>query len=249
MNDTTMYREFSVSHDQQERRASAPALAQLPNTPSAVYEEGARQFAEIYGSSKVQAQRWFLVSLGCIVLALTALLSVALLLPLKDIRSFVVEVNPTSGVVNKPVEVQKIDPNTAVIKSELARWVEAMYTIDPLRSDELQRWAGERSADKAVAQAREYRGRERLYERVAREPDTVREARVTAVDVSQKGTAFVFVTTTERVGTAPPTPEQIRKFRVNLNYKLLAPTDEAKLYANPLGLYVTFFSDVEERTR
>jgi type IV secretion system protein TrbF len=244
-----MYRDFSASHDQNERRASAPELSGLPNTPVAVYEEGARQFAEIYGSSKVQAQRWFLVSLGCIVLALAGLLTVAILLPLKTISPFVVEINPTSGVVNKPVEVVKIEPNMAVIKSELARWVEAMYTIDPMRTDELQRWAGTRSADKAVVQVREFRGRERIYERIAREPEMVREARVTAVDASQKGTAFAFVTTTERLGVAQPAPEQTHRFRVTLNYKLLTPTKEAQLYANPLGLYVTYFVDVEERAK
>ena len=77
----------------------------------------------------------------------------------------------------------------------------------------------------------------------------MREAKVSAVDASQKGTAFVFVTTTERVGAGTPTGEQIKRYRLTINYKLLPPTDEAKLIANPLGLYVTFFSDVEERSK
>jgi type IV secretory pathway component VirB8 len=242
-------RAYFENHDQQERSQAAPSLERLANTPIAVFHEGEERFAEIYGSSKVQAQRAFLIALGCVVLAISALLTVAMMLPLKEVRPWYVEISPSSGIVGRPVEALKVDPSQAVIRSELARWVEAMYTVDPLRSDELQRWAAGRTADKAVPQTQEFRGRERLYERIARELDTIRESRVTAVDATQKGTAFVFVTTTDRTGSQPPAPEQTRKFRVTLNYKLLPPTDEAKLIANPLGLYVTFFSDVEDRAK
>lgn len=240
---------FFAKHDQQERREIAGGLASQPSAPAGLYADAEGKFAEIYGSALVSAHRMFLIAAGSILLAAAALGTLWLLLPLKEVRPWWVEVNPTSGVVAKPVEVTRIDPPLAVIKSELGRWVEAMYTIDPQRTDGLQRWAVERSADKALAQGQEFRTRERVYERVAREPETVREARVTAVDASQKGTAFVFVTTTDRTGTASPAADQIRKYRVTLNYKLLPPTDEGKLLANPLGLYVTFFSDVEERTK
>ncbi len=37
--------------------------------------------------------------------------------------------------------------------------------------------------------------------------------------------------------------------RVTLNYRLVPPTQEADLLTNPLGLYVTFFSDIEERAQ
>lgn len=224
-------------------------LERAANTPASVFEEAALGFAEIYGSSMVREQRWFIVTTLAVLLAIATVGAIAMLLPLKEVRPYVVEVNPESGVVNRPVEVLKVDPNLAVIKSELARWTEAMYTLDPLRTRQAQRWATERVADKAVGQAAEFRARERVYERITREPDLVREAKVTAVDASQKGTAFVFVTTTERSGAGTPTGEQIKRYRLTMNYKLLPPTDEAKLIANPLGLYVTFFSDVEERSK
>jgi len=226
-----------------------PPLAKAANTPASVFEEAAAGFAEIYGSSMVREQRWFIVTTLCVLLAISTVAAIALLLPLKQVRPYVVEVNPGTGMVNRPVEVLNVDPSLAVIKSELARWTEAMYTLDPLRTREAQRWATERVADKAVGQAAEFRARERVYERITREPDLVREAKVAAVDASQKGTAFVFVTTTERVGAGTPTGEQIKRYRLTINYKLLPPTDEAKLIANPLGLYVTFFSDVEERSK
>jgi len=217
------------------------------NKPAALYEKAQQEFAEIYGSSKVEAARWFLVSIACIVLAIGAVITLNAILPLKEVRPWIVEINPSTGVVNRPVEVQHVDPNVAVVKAELARWVEAVYTIDPLRSSELLRWANGRTADMAIGQFAEFRARERIFERIQREPNLVREARVTAVDVSQRGTAFIFVMTTERSGAQTPPPEKTKRFRVTLNYRFSPATQEHELLANPLGIMVTFFSDAEER--
>ncbi|MEJ8838097.1 type IV secretion system protein [Ramlibacter sp. AN1133] len=230
-------------------KAAAACLQSAPNTPASLYQQAEGKFAEIYGSALVSANRSFLVACGCIIVALASIASVATILPLKEVRPWVVEVNPASGVVNKPVQIDRIDPSTAVVKSELARWAEAVYAIDPLRSGEALRWANARSADKAVAQFAEFRARERIYERMRSEPDMVREAKVAAVDVSRKGTAFIYVITSERVGAGGPEPARSRRMRVTLNYRLLPPTQEAELLANPLGLYVTFFSDTEERAQ
>lgn len=234
-------------HARGRRDASHGYLEHSGNTPPAVYSDGARKFAEIWGSSRVEAARWFMVALACIVLAICAIVLTATLLPLKEVRPWVVEVNPTNGVVNRPVEVQRIDPNLAVVKAELARWAEAVYAIDPLRTSEALRWANARTADKAVGQFGEFRARERIFERINREPEMVREVKVTAVDVSQKGTGFIFLTTTERLGATPPDPAKTKKYRVTVNYRLVPATQERDLLTNPLGLFVTFFADTEER--
>lgn len=225
------------------------SLRDATNTPPSVYDEAANKFAEIYGSSRMEAQRWFVVAAGCLLLATACVATLAMLVPLKEARPWVVEVNPTSGVVNKPVEILRVEPNVAVIKSELGRWAEAVYGIDPLRSSEALRWANARSAEKAVTQFAEFRARERIFERINREPDMVREVKVTAVDVSQKGTAFVFLTTSERVGAGTPSADRSKRYRVTLNYKVVPPNQEKEMLENPLGLYVTFFSDVEERAQ
>ncbi|MDP3350471.1 MULTISPECIES: type IV secretion system protein [unclassified Hydrogenophaga] len=226
---------------------AAAELASQPNTPPSVFGDAAHQFGEIYGSSKVEATRWFLIAMLCLVLASSAVGALVLITPLKEVRPWVVEVNPTTGVVNRPVAVERIDPNLAVVKAELARWVEAVYAIDPQRSRESLRWAAERAAGKALGQFTEFRGRERIFERIRSEPEMVREVKITAVDASQRGTAFIFLTTTERVGSQPVNPEQVKRYRVTLNYQLTTATQEADLLENPLGIYVTYFSDAEER--
>lgn len=235
--------------DGEEPATEARYLRTALNTPPSVYEDAERKFAEIYGSATLNANRAFLLAFGLVLVALASVLAVATIFPLKEVRPWVVEVNPATGVVNKPIQIERIDPNMAVIKSELAKWVEAVYTIDPLRTPESLRWANARAADKGVQQFAEFRARERVYERMSSERDMVREARVTAADVSRKGTAFIYVTTTERVGAAAPGAEKTKRVRVTLNYSLVPPTTEAALLANPLGLYVTFFSDAEERAQ
>lgn len=222
-------------------------LAGQMNTPPSVFGKSEARFGEIYGSAKVEAARWFIASMLALLLAITAVLSLVFILPLKEVRPWVVEINPGTGVVNRPVQVERIDPNLAVVKAELARWVEAVYAIDPQRSSQLLRWANSRAADKAVGQFAEFRSRERIFERMRSETEMVREVKITAVDATVRGTAFIFVTTTERVGSQPPSAEKIKRFRVTLNYRLTPATQEAELLANPLGILVTFFSDAEER--
>lgn len=218
-----------------------------PNTPISLYADAADRFAEIWGSSKVGEMRMFVIAFLFGVLALAAVGTVLAVLPLKEIRPWLVPINPDTGAVSRPVQIERIDPNLAVVKADLARWAEAVYAIDPLRTSEALRWANQRTADKALGQFAEFRARERIFERIHREPDMVREVKITAVDASQRGTAFIFLTTTERVGSSAPTPEKIKRYRVTLNYKIVPATQEKDLLANPLGLYVTFFSDAEER--
>ncbi|TWO71438.1 type IV secretion system protein [Caenimonas sedimenti] len=232
---------------QPERVAQSDYLKNAPNTPYSLYDDAAGKFAEIWGSSKVNEARFFMIALAAVVLALACVGTVASVMPLKEIRPWFVEVNPITGVVNKPVEIQRVDPNLAVVKAELARWAEAVYAIDPIRSRDSLRWANLRTAEKAVGQFAEFRTRERIFERIQREPDLVREVRVTAVDVSQRGTAFIFLQTAERVGPTSPTPDKVKRFRVTLNYSLVPAKQELDLLSNPLGLFVTFFADTEER--
>lgn len=227
--------------------AAVAQLMALPNTPAAQFDRAKQEFAEIYGSAQVGQARMFLLAVVSFALAGASILLVATILPLKEVRPWVVEVNPTTGVINRPVQIEKVTPNVAVIRSELARWVEAVFMIDPIRSGEALRWANERAAEKAVAQFAEFRGRERIYDRMRLEPDMVREAKVTAVDVSRDGTAFIFVTTSERLAGGVVPPERVKRWRVTLNYRLSPATQEVAMLANPLGIYTTFFSVTEER--
>lgn len=225
----------------------AAAITALRNTPNAVLGSAGEKFAEIYGSSLVNANRWFLFGFAALMLAGLSVIGIVVILPLKEVRPWLVEYNPTTGVVNRPVEVRTIDPNEAVVKAELARWVESVYTLDQARTVDLMRWANGRCADKCLAQFAEFRNREKVYERLQKESELSREAKVITVDVAQKGTAFVFVQTTERASSGTSAVGVVKRYRVTLNYRFSPATKEQDLFANPTGIVTTFFSDAEER--
>jgi type IV secretion system protein TrbF len=71
----------------------------------------------------------------------------------------------------------------------------------------------------------------------------VRTARVSGVDVSQEGIAFVFATTVERAGTGEPLT---RKWRFAVHYVLSVPDTEEDILANPAGLNITHFERTQD---
>ena len=226
--------------------SSLADLQEHPNSPPSAYEDGANKFAEIYGTAMVSSTRFFLISVVSLLLAIGTVVALVGLTPLKEVRPCVVEINPGTGVVNKPIEVTRITPNTAVIKAELARWAEALYTIDAYRTADLFKFANARSRDKAIGQFSEFRSREKVFERIRKEPGMVREVKVTSVDASQPGIAFVFLTAAERrSGTGGSAAS--KRYRLTLHYLLETATAEEQILANPIGIYVTFFNEIEEK--
>ncbi|EKD97338.1 MAG: hypothetical protein ACD_23C00966G0005 [uncultured bacterium] len=238
---------FSRNSDKKPKGNGGGDIRFQSNTPTSVYEDGANKFAEIYGSAMVNSGRFFVISVVSLLLAITAVGAVMVLTPLKEVTPYVIEVNPGSGLVNKPIEVQKITPNIAVVKAELARWAEAVYTIDPLRTNDLFKYANVRSRGKAIAQFSEFRAREQVFTRLQREAGLVREVHVSSVDASQTGVAFIFLKTLERTGNQSAEDSKVKRFRLTLHYQLDSPREETALLANPLGLYVNFFNEAEER--
>ena len=238
---------FSGTSKNQPTSIVGDDIRRLPNTPTSAYEDGANKFAEIYGSAMVNSGRLFAITVVALLLAITAVGAVMVLTPLKEVTPYVIEVNSGSGLVNKPIEVQKITPNIAVVKAELARWAEAVYTIDPLRTNDLFKYANVRSRGKAIAQFSEFRAREQVFARLQREAGLVREVQVSSVDASQTGVAFIFLKTLERTGNQSAEDSKVKRYRLTLHYQLDSPREEAALLANPLGLYVNFFNEAEER--
>ena len=239
---------FSGSSDTRAARNSQATMRQQSNVPVATLSDGADQFAEIYGSLQVNSNRYFVIGVLSLLVALASVATLVVLLPLKEVVPYVVEVNPGSGLVNKPIEVTKVSPNIAVVKAELGRWAEAVYTIDPLRTNDFFKYANIRSRSKAIAQFAEFREREQVFVRLQKEQGLVREVQVTSVDASQTGVAFIFLKTMERTGNQSVDASKVKRYRLTLHYQIDPPREESALLANPLGLYVIYFNEAEERS-
>lgn len=201
------------------------------------------EFAEIYGSSMVNARRMFFVA------AISSMVSIVAVIGMWQVSSnhtaipVMVRVND-NGIVDRPVRIESITTPQAVVKAELAKWVQSVFTIDPKTSPDQMRVAVTRARDKAVEQYREWRVKEDVLGKLTSSNGYIRLAKVGTVDLTQPGVAFVFVTTTEAVGAN--SLGGARTFRVRLNYELTPPTTEREIFDNPLGLSITFFNPSEE---
>lgn len=221
---------------------SPAGLAQLEPGSSAL-KDPIGEFAEIYGSSMVNSRRMFFVAVVSSLVSIVAVIGMWQVSSSHTAVPVMVRVND-SGVVDRPVKIETMSAPQAVIKAELAKWVESVFTIDPKTSPDQMRVAVTRVRDKAVEQYRVWRVKEDVLGKLSSTNGFIRVAKVGTVDLSQQGVAFVFVTTTESVGTsALGNP---RTFRVRLNYDLIPPATEREIFDNPLGLNITFFNPSEE---
>lgn len=211
-----------------------------------VMRDPVNEFAEVYGSALVNSQRMFLISVLALMFAVGSMLALWRVASTKVAIPFMYQVNDASGVVSRATRLEPVRPNQNVIKAELAKWLEQVYTIDAKQTLRLYKEANAHSSGKAVEQFRQFRVEEDVMKRMKEQPDFIRVANVKSVDVSTDGLAYGYVTTTESAGTEAP--GNSKSYRVTLHYSIVPPSTEAQIYANPLGLYVTFFNAVQERS-
>lgn len=225
------------------KKAQKQTLADAPQAGSAVIDPKG-EFAEIYGSALVGQMRMFLIAGVSVLVAALAVIGLWRVASDKVAIPWLVEVADDGRVLSRPVKLERITAPKAVIKSELAKWLEQVYTIDPRQTLDLFRAANKRASGKAVEQFRELRIADDSLRKIREQPDYLRLVTVNSVDVSQDGIAFAFITTKESNGNAAPANP--KTYRVTMHYKLVPGTSEADIYENPLGLFVTQFNAIAE---
>lgn len=223
--------------------ASKPLSAQA-DRPVGVFDDPAGEFAEIYGGAKVAQLRMFLLAGGAVCVTGVAIVALFLISQKSVAVPWLVEVSDTNGIVSKPVRIERVRPSDAVIKAELARWATKVFTIDKLLTPRYFREANVMTKGLGEAQFTEFRITQNVVDRMAKDATLQRKATVTSVDVSQRGVAFVFVSTQEARGTSANAANS--RFRLTLKFELEAPKTEAEILANPLGIYVTSMNVSEE---
>lgn len=230
------------------KAAKASKGSELAAMPQAGYtaRDPKDEFAEIYGSAMLNSSRAFVLAGLLAVLAGGAVVGLYGVATSKVAIPWLVEYNSSGEMISKPVKLQIVTPPQAVVKAELAKWLEQVYTIDSKQTVRLFGEANRRASGKAIEQFRDFRVEQDIMRRLREQPDFIRVATVNSVDISQgEGLAFAYVSTKESAGTeAPGNP---KTFRVTLQYQIRPPKTEAEIFANPLGLYVTFFNPIAER--
>lgn len=226
------------------KQISIQSLADLPGAPEGVFKDPAHEFAEIYGSAVVGQSRLFVVSGIMGFVALAAVIGMFSLANKSTAVPWIVEVNDDSGVVSRPVKIENIRPNQAVIKAELARFIKYIFTIDKALTGGYFRDANVMTSGLGTTKFANFRASENVAQRLAMETSMSRTVTVTSVDLSQQGVAFVFLSTEEHVGQVVGLVKA--KWRVTLKYELDSPKSEAEILANPLGLFVTDLNITQE---
>lgn len=229
------------------KRASPLTLSEHPDRPLGMYEEARNAFVEIFGSSKVAAQRMFVVALLMGLVALMAVVGLYKIAQKSTVVPILVEVDPKSGAVNKPVRIESVRPNDAVIMAELGRWASKILTIDQVLSPLYFREAVVMTKDLGASQYTDFRVAQKIVERMSQDKTLQRLATVSSVDISQPGVAFIFATTQESRGGS--SGSDVARFRLTLKYELSPPRTLNDVMTNPLGLYVTSMNVSEENSQ
>ncbi|WP_043005146.1 VirB8/TrbF family protein [Comamonas testosteroni] len=206
--------------------------------------DGKNEFAEIYGSALVGRKQNFLIVIFCLFLAGVSLFYAMRIASDKVAIPWFVEVNKATGELSKPVQIASMTPNQAVIQSQLARFAEKCFTIDPKMSHVYLRECAQMATGKAVEQLRAFRIEHDVIQRI-RKGDDYRFAKAKSVDTTQKGVAFIHLATQDLLADGTRSPE--KNYRLRLDFKFIPPKDQVSLIENPLGLFVSLFNPVLER--
>jgi len=211
---------------------------------AAMKSSGPRVFSELLVEARVQASRWFLVSLVQFILILVLVAAIAFMTPLVKTIPYMVKVDNDSGqVVAKPVQMDEFKVESKMIAAEARYFVRNLMSIDPfLTRRDLDR-AASRVVGKASAELKEYLSTERPFERMAKTPGLVRTTEINSADASQKNIVFVFAQTSERISSGAPI---MTKWRFTIHYVIEPALTEKSLQDNPLGFVITHFERLQD---
>lgn len=206
--------------------------------------DGKNEFAEIYGSALVGQKQNFLLVIFSLFIAGISLFYAVNIASNKVAIPWFVEVDKQTGELSKPVQITSLAPNQAVIQSQLAKFAEKCFAIDPKMSQVYLRECAQMATGKAVEQLRAFRIEHDVIQRI-RKGEDFRFAKAKSVDITQKGVAFIHLATQDLLPDGTRSPE--KNYRIRLDYKFIPPKDQITLIENPLGLFVSMFNPVLER--
>ncbi len=228
------------------RQRQRPATLVDPTDPgqTGVFSDPANQFAEIYGSAKVGEARMFVVAMVAVSVAVIASVGMVITAQNNVAIPFYVPVSNDLGVVSRPVRMENVTPDQAVMKAELGKWATKVFTIDAALTPQHFREANLWTKGLGTSQFTEFRVKQNVVERMTKDASLQRRVDIKAVDVSQPGIAFVHLRTQEAQGNNANAATA--SYRLTLKYERVPPKTEEEIQFNPLGIYITSMNVVEE---
>lgn len=205
---------------------------------------GKAEFAEIYGSALVSRRQHFITAVCALTLCGVSMFYALNIANSKTAIPWFVEVDKTTGQLSKPVKIQSLTPQDAVIKSTLAIFAEKCFTIDPKLSRAYLQECALMATGKAIEQLRAFRSEHDVMSKISKGSE-IRFAKTKSIDLTTKGTAFLYVETKD---VAPDgVSATVSNYRLRLDYIFIPPKNEDEVIQNPLGIYVSMFNPSLER--
>ncbi|MFC3110191.1 VirB8/TrbF family protein [Undibacterium arcticum] len=228
----------------QSKKDSFAAISDMGNAPLTAFAKAEIRFHEIYGSSKVEASRWFVFAVGSLVVIFMMAVAFYHFLPLKTAVPYMVTLNRETGAVAQTVEASKFQPDESVKSYFLSKWIEKMRTIDPYQTQKNIKEAYALTRDKAVQEFTEYLNEEKPIERLVKDSTLTRTVKFISINPGvEQNIAFIRVAEEERTGANKVTTN---RYMFTIHYAMTPPKDGEELRKNPIGIYVTHFVKSEE---
>lgn len=221
-------------------------MISLPTSTAPTRADADALDARALMSSTISEQRKLILVLGVSICALA--LGFVVLLPLKTVEPYVIEVNRTTGEVTAPSQqlASKFVPDDDSVYFFARRWMTAFLSIQAQLNERNEGLTlATLRGDAAITKHRSFRVEDQTFTRIAREPSLVRDVTINSISTVSGSTrslvSNVTLTTSSRAGT-----EQAR-YLVTIFYELLPPRNPKDRELHPIGFYVVDFTIAKQQ--
>lgn len=214
--------------------------------PGEIAHDTARKMFEATEAKTVERNRSLLISAGLLLAVVAQSVTIATLLPLKEIQVLQPQMVESGRVVADPTPVGNIKITNAMTGYFLNQWVQSIHEISGVKAVEKSLLnAAAMTVGAAKDQFREWRTKENPFLLLSEAPGLTRDYEYRSLNFQDDGTALIrFSTTTRRPGTPP----KVEYFLIAAKLTHIPTTTMEEYMRNPAGLYVTFFTKSEETT-
>ncbi len=223
-----------------------PAPPITPDQEEQYYEQAIDWDEEIYRKETAAKKRWRLVAMGFAVIALTAVVGMAGMAPLKTVVPYVIKVEKTTGIVEvlNPLEQRTVKQEEAITKYFIVKYLNAREQYDPQRREQDYIIVGKLSSERCFAKYRQWFDDENpesplnLYGEDATVTYHVRD-----VSMLDDDTAIIHIK--RNVNRLNELRESYWAITLSFQW-LLEPKAESDRFINPLGFQVTRYRQDQE---
>lgn len=217
---------------------------QLKNSPATAFSEARIGWFETYAKYVVDSNRWFMGFCIASVVCLSQMIAIYQMLPLKTVVPYIVEVDKTGAYQVSNATAQQYSPGENEKKYFLAEWAKKVLKIDKSTTEKELIGAYGQLLDKAPSEIAAWIEADQPLKRLAEDQTLTRDVQIKSVTFPSAEVALVRLTTEERSGRDQKST--IKNRLITIHLKTIAPKDEDEIYRNPIGLYISHFSIVED---